>query len=452
MAWKEDTARVGKVYSAWYPPEDAVMLRCCVVLLATLCLGGLIGCDSSDETEVVELARSADGDITLYGTPGVVPAGVVPVVAAADPAQLPAAPGGTVPVAAVNCTPDGTAFSSPVRLDVRLDAALGGGVTLRVWRQDGTVWQRLNNRVALADGGQSISFEVDHFSTYAVFRTPGEPWATVAPIFEGGDVVVAEGSHPTWSLDGKSVVFVDGDSGLQIVDAKASAIPKALRSTGMSITTRMAPVYTNANAVTFWTGWIVTSDGGSAAQQRDMHSVTVDLTTFGLVVAGAFNGDRVGLAHDQAIAPTEIALSSDGRRGVATWFTGVWLLDLAGGACARIGDAVELRHPAISPDGSVVAYDRADGHVYTRAYGGVETGQSAGQWPSFSGDGTRVGFCREHSYVLRGLADGVEHSYALPEWLTLRDPVLSPDAVSFVYRNGTGDSGDGLSLGRLVEG
>ena len=421
--------------------------------LALPALVGMLGCDSGDDSPREELARSDDGALVLHGDPAAVPAGASLGLAGADPAALPDAPQGLVPVSAIDCTPDGIVFGSPVTLTVTLPAALTANAELPVYRLVPGAWQTAGCSARVADDGLSASFPVSRFDTYGLFRAPGSAYVALSSIFRAGDAIAAADNHPTWSPDGEDIVFLDGNGGLQRVSARAGATPEAVTAAGLGLTNRLAPRYIAANEVAFWTGWVVLSDGGPVQQDRDMHIVAVDLTDNALRVVQQFNGEDVGLARDQAIAPDELALSADGSRGIGIWSTGVWLMDFPAGTFTRIAERLQLRHVAISPDGTLAAYDREDGHVYTHSFAGAVTDLGVGRRPSFAADGDRIGFVREHGYILRSLSAGTSKVYPLADWLVCRDPVLSPNATSFVYRNGTQTDGsaDGLSLGRLLD-
>lgn len=436
------------MYRAW--------LRTLFPLWAALvfpALVGMLGCDSADDGLREELARSADGALVLHGDPAAVPAGASLGLAAADPAAMPDAPQGLVLVSALDCTPDGIGFGSPVTLTVALPTALTGNAELPVYRLVSGAWQTAGCSARVADDGLSASFPVSHFCTYGLFRAPGSAYVALSSIFPAGDVTVAPENHPTWSPDGEEIVFLDGDDELRMVAARAGATPEAVTAAGLGLTDRLAPRYMAADEVAFWTGWVVLSEDGPAQQDRDMHILAVDLTDNALRVVQEFNGEEVGLARDQAIAPDELALSADGSRGIGIWSTGVWLMDFPAGTFTRIAERLQLRHVAISPDGTLAAYDREDGHVYTHSFAGAVTDLGVGRWPSFAADSDRIGFVREQSYILRSLVAGTNKVYPLADWLVCRDPVLSPDATSFVYRNGTQTDGsaDGLSLGRFFD-
>lgn len=111
-----------------------------------------------------------------------------------------------------------------------------------------------------------------------------------------------------------------------------------------------------------------------------------------------------------------VALSGDGRtlvfvseatnavEGDGNGFADLFALDVASGAVRRVFEArdASLAMPAVSADGTTLAFATRDGVFVQSTGGGASLVAPGGQWPSLSADGRFVSF----TTAMRGLAPG----------------------------------------------
>ncbi|HOF88617.1 MAG TPA: hypothetical protein PLZ36_11010, partial [Armatimonadota bacterium] len=119
------------------------------------------------------LKSSGDNSISLVGAASALPAGVTVADLVLTPkaaADVPGAPAGAAFVAAVECGPAGTVFSSPVNLVFTLNPARAPGEKLPVFLLSGGLWTAASTATVAADG-LTATAPITHFSTYGLFVT-----------------------------------------------------------------------------------------------------------------------------------------------------------------------------------------------------------------------------------------------------------------------------------------
>lgn len=175
--------------------------------------------------------------------------------------------------------------------------------------------------------------------------------------------------------------------------------------------------------------------------------------------------------YDEASTVRWPSLSRDGRTLVFSAVGYVWVRDMATGDVRRLTDADEFEYmPAISPDGSSVAYisfaraginyDRGRLMVADIASGQIrELLASAGEdylLPRWSADGSKIALIREGGWTLS--RDGGEWNIGSPPmagWTSAADGVFhevasisdsGPFARSFIYAQSVGFNAAGTEL------
>jgi len=169
-----------------------------------------------------------------------------------------------------------------------------------------------------------------------------------------------------------------------------------------------------------------------------------------------FSGTSVGLPPNQISSPRALSVSADGRRAVGTWLA-TWFMDWQDGGdeptlvvspATGLGAASDFR---VDRAGRRLAFVGGDGLVYWMLFGGDEAFRIApGLHPSFSGDGSRLGFRSNNGfdYILLDLATGTSRVYVGGDGVALLHPVLSwaGDRIAFLTRD---EAGLGLAVAEL---
>ncbi|HPF34662.1 MAG TPA: hypothetical protein P5571_06640 [Candidatus Krumholzibacteria bacterium] len=169
-----------------------------------------------------------------------------------------------------------------------------------------------------------------------------------------------------------------------------------------------------------------------------------------------FTGGSVGLPEGRISSPRALSVSADGRRAVGTW-DATWFMDWQGDG----EDPVLLVSPAtglqtahdfrVDRSGRRLTYVGGDGLVYWMLFGADEAFRVAtGVHPSFSGDGTRLGYRSNNGfdYIVVDLTTGTSRVYVGSSGVALIRPVLSwsGDRIAFLTRD---EAGLGLAVAEL---
>jgi hypothetical protein len=239
-----------------------------------------------------------------------------------------------------------------------------------------------------------------------------------------------------WSADSQSVYYVDGKGALQVVSiktntstviAKSGASAPAISPTGDRLayllsgkieiltfasgkTDEVAPAAT-PTLVGWASGKVVWGQGDGIYQQTDSGPTQLaPLPTTGAV--------------------TLISISPDGGHAIFSQSDSLFVLDLASGKPAQLGQAKDT-FAGWSPDGTQLVYASADHLVVVDMQGATQAALPAGQ-PSWSrgdavllGGDTTIYQVRPDGSNLTRLANG-----------TYRSPVWAPDGSTFAFVRG----------------
>ncbi len=231
-----------------------------------------------------------------------------------------------------------------------------------------------------APDGRSIVF-----SRYAEHSPERTGLHVIAP--EGGEprrLTTVLGEHPQWSPDGNYVAF-DGDYGSRIqLVAATGGTPVRIVPESVAIEHGGQPKWSPD-------GTRIVFKSGSTLQLLDLAAGRID----------AF----VDLAGDRPLAA---CWSPDGREILATVReaenpnAAIWAFAVDGGGRRRLSpdDGASYRYPALSPDGSLIAFARCEGRacdLWIMPAGGgpripLATHPEYDDGPAWSPDGTRIAF------------------------------------------------------------
>ncbi|MCE5199673.1 MAG: hypothetical protein ABFD54_11870 [Armatimonadota bacterium] len=130
---------------------------CSIVVLATL-----IGCGGGDG------GGSAGPSVTIVVPPGAAPTGITPSVTYKSASQLPNEISPTIFIAAAQCLPAGTEFSTRATLSFHLATPLTNGISLGLFEWDGTgnfIEKDVQEyTIAISSDRMTVNVHVDNFS------------------------------------------------------------------------------------------------------------------------------------------------------------------------------------------------------------------------------------------------------------------------------------------------
>jgi hypothetical protein len=260
---------------------------------------------------------------------------------------------------------------------------------------------------------------------------------------------------PTWTDDDRWILFNAGPGSIVWkVDPDGGADPQPVTDPEYVhwILGGYAPFALEDGAIGYFQGVLPGSYG--------MHLMSISQAS----VAGSheaeivrtFSGTSIGLPENQISSPRMLSMDVWARRGVGVWRS-TWFLDwqesesgviLVTRPATGIEDATDFR---ISRDGEWVAYRDGQGIVTWIPFNAEEAHPlGPGRHPSFSGDGSRIGFValNGHDYVVHRRDGGAPVVYNGVDLFEITSPVLSRagDRIAFLSED---EEGVSLFVGRL---
>lgn len=193
-----------------------------------------------------------------------------------------------------------------------------------------------------------------------------------------------------------------------------------------------------------------------------MHLMQADTTAWEghptPTVLRRFASSSVGLPANQLSSPRALSVSADARRAVGTWLS-TWLLDwqdmepdplLVVRPATGLENARDFR---VDRSGERLTFVGGDGVVYWMLFNGDEAFRlSPGVHPSFSGDGSRLGYRSNNGfdYIVVDLATRATTVYVGSDAIALLRPVLSwsGDRIAFLRNR---EDGLGLGVAELAD-
>jgi hypothetical protein len=260
---------------------------------------------------------------------------------------------------------------------------------------------------------------------------------------------------PVWSEDDQWILFNAGPGSVVWkieVDGKAEPVAVTNPEHVHWILGGYAPFALDKGRVGYFQGVLPGSFG--------MHLMAIGLDAVAgepeAEVLRTFLGPSVGLTDNQISSPRMLSMDAQAVRGVGTWHT-TWFLRwfeqengpiLITRPATGLEDAVDFR---ISHDGEWVAYRNGAGMVSWIPFNAEEAHPlGAGHHPSFSGDGSKVGYVapNAHDYVVYPREGGPPVLYKGVDLVDIEYPVLSMagDRIAFLSES---DEGISLFVGRL---